>query len=259
MIPIYSICSCLSFRFFWYSIYFDIVRDCYEAFVIFSFFALLQQYLGANMTEQHAFMQTIHAPSRMRYPFPLNCFTFNPRGHAFLVNVKCCVLQYVVIRPVMTIAAYVMEGNVVWNSDNTADLIQSFLVSFEMVVAAFIHLKAFSHKEFVPLHNKNENNSLQQIPKTRVLAAMWDSLWMSDILRDIVDAPGEVKEINRMRKERRERRALESRSSSLDHLNDEVVATEMTMQSAGPSGVAQESGFVIGDGEDEQEGVTEWK
>ncbi|KAI8619592.1 organic solute transporter subunit alpha/Transmembrane protein, partial [Chytriomyces sp. MP71] len=233
MVPIYAICASLSFRFFWFSIYFDIVRDCYEAFVIFSFFALLQQFIGGSLENQYEFMQTIHAPARMTYPFPLNCFSFNPRGNAFLVNVKMCILQYVVVRPIMTIVAYFLQwygllcpqsndprhgevwvssinlisvciamyalilyyivihheipeqkplwkfiavkfvvffsfwqsivisildsiglikGTSAWSADNTSSLIESFLVSFEMVVASLIHLYAFSHKDHLPTH-----------------------------------------------------------------------------------------------------------
>ncbi|KAG0377830.1 hypothetical protein BGX24_005351 [Mortierella sp. AD032] len=46
MIPVYAICSGLSYRFYKNALYFETVRDCYEAFVIYSFFVLLLTYLG---------------------------------------------------------------------------------------------------------------------------------------------------------------------------------------------------------------------
>ncbi|KAJ3236428.1 hypothetical protein HDU81_010811 [Chytriomyces hyalinus] len=322
MVPIYSICSSLSFRFFYHSIYFDIIRDCYEAFVIFSFFGLLQQYIGGTIENQHQFMQTIHAPSRMRYPLPLNCFTFNPRGNAFLVNTKICILQYVVVRPIMTIAAYFMEwygiycpvsmdwrygsvwvnsinlvsvsvamyalilfyivihheiperkplwkfiavkfvvffsfwqsivisildtagvikGTSAWSSDNTSSLIEAFLISFEMIIASFIHMKAFSYKEYIPTSNNNTdpNINISTIPRTRIWAGFWDAINMVDILKDIAGVSSEVKAVKRKRRERRAQRALESRSGSLmdmemDESEVEVVSVaEVKMDGGG--------------------------
>ena len=50
MAPIYSLNSLLSLLFHEYAIYFDLVRDCYEAFVLYQFFALLLYYFNANAT-----------------------------------------------------------------------------------------------------------------------------------------------------------------------------------------------------------------
>lgn len=52
MIPIYSIVSFLSFEFYRHFIYFQVVRDCYEAIVIASFFALLCHYIAPNLHDQ---------------------------------------------------------------------------------------------------------------------------------------------------------------------------------------------------------------
>jgi len=46
MAPIYSGNSWLSLRFYWLSDYFDVLRDCYEAYVILSFYYLLIDMLG---------------------------------------------------------------------------------------------------------------------------------------------------------------------------------------------------------------------
>ncbi|KAJ3009663.1 UNVERIFIED_CONTAM: hypothetical protein HDU68_002556 [Siphonaria sp. JEL0065] len=149
------------------------------------------------------------------------------------------------------------------------NLIESFLISFEMMIAAFIHLKSFSHKEFVPLHNVKAasetgkgGHSLEHIPKTRILAGMWDSLLMTDILVDIVEAPKEVREIKRLRKERRERRAI-STASSFEALNtrDGDETQSIVVVSERPSAIETHegghtrlpegngSGFVIGEDE----------
>ncbi|CAG5125265.1 unnamed protein product, partial [Candidula unifasciata] len=51
IVPIYSFDSFLSLMFFNnddYYVYFDSVRDCYEAFVIYSFLSLFYEYLGGE-------------------------------------------------------------------------------------------------------------------------------------------------------------------------------------------------------------------
>tara|TARA_R110002050_G_scaffold225084_3_gene360950 strand:+ start:297 stop:689 length:393 start_codon:yes stop_codon:yes gene_type:complete len=45
MVPIYAIDSWCSLWFNGLSVYFDVARDCYEAFVLWEFFALLMTYL----------------------------------------------------------------------------------------------------------------------------------------------------------------------------------------------------------------------
>ena len=49
IIPIYGLCSWLGLIFPEYSVYFDAVRSCYEAFVIYNFLRLCLAYLGGEM------------------------------------------------------------------------------------------------------------------------------------------------------------------------------------------------------------------
>lgn len=48
MVPIYALESWLGLRFAGIALYFDLLRECYEAFVIYSFFQLLVTYLGGE-------------------------------------------------------------------------------------------------------------------------------------------------------------------------------------------------------------------
>ncbi len=48
IIPIYGLCSWLGLIFFSYSVYFDAIRSCYEAFVIYNFLRLCLAYLGGE-------------------------------------------------------------------------------------------------------------------------------------------------------------------------------------------------------------------
>ncbi|KAF9931586.1 hypothetical protein BGZ65_004829 [Modicella reniformis] len=107
MIPIYSVISFFSYRFYKQAIYYETIRDCYEAFVIHSFFVLLLTYLGDDTAAQRA--RITAGPERLKWVFPFNCFYYNPHGELFLYWMKYGVLQYVVIKPAATIAAVVLQ------------------------------------------------------------------------------------------------------------------------------------------------------
>jgi hypothetical protein len=59
MIPVYAIASFLSFWWYWHAIYFQVISDCYEAFAIASFFALLCHYIAPNLHDQKAYFRGI--------------------------------------------------------------------------------------------------------------------------------------------------------------------------------------------------------
>eukprot|EP00824_Muranothrix_gubernata_P023542 TRINITY_DN6346_c0_g1_i1.p1 TRINITY_DN6346_c0_g1~~TRINITY_DN6346_c0_g1_i1.p1 ORF type:complete len:390 (+),score=51.37 TRINITY_DN6346_c0_g1_i1:104-1171(+) len=105
MVPVYSIVSWLSFRFYQQSVYLDTVRDCYEALVIWEFYALLVEYLGGENEAPLVFDKKQRQP----LPVPLCCCHVNPRRNHVLPKCKVGILQYVWIRPLMTIAAVVMQ------------------------------------------------------------------------------------------------------------------------------------------------------
>jgi hypothetical protein len=106
MIPIYAVISFLSFRFYKKSLYFETVRDCYEAFVIYSFFILLLTYLGDDDEMQRS---KITGSDRRKLLSPLNCFYYNPMNENFLHYMKYGIIQYVAIKPLCTLAAVILE------------------------------------------------------------------------------------------------------------------------------------------------------
>ena len=59
MVPIYSTVSFLSYLFYQHTIYYNTLRDCYEAFVIASFFSLLCAYVAPNLHDQKEYFRTI--------------------------------------------------------------------------------------------------------------------------------------------------------------------------------------------------------
>ena len=52
MVPVYAFVSFLSYLFYRHAIYFEVMRDCYEAFAIASFFALLCHYIAPDLRSQ---------------------------------------------------------------------------------------------------------------------------------------------------------------------------------------------------------------
>ena len=52
MVPVYAFVSFLSYYFYKHAIYFEVLRDCYEAFALVSFFALLCHYIASDLHSQ---------------------------------------------------------------------------------------------------------------------------------------------------------------------------------------------------------------
>ncbi|CAG8531389.1 15597_t:CDS:2, partial [Dentiscutata heterogama] len=107
MVPIYAIISWLSYRYFRYSTYYETIRDCYEAFAIAAFFALLTQFVGESTEEQK---QMLFHRKKRKLPFPCCCFWFNPASHSFLALTKWGILQYVIMKPIITFISLITEA-----------------------------------------------------------------------------------------------------------------------------------------------------
>jgi hypothetical protein len=131
MVPIYAFSSFISLRFMNVSVYSDAIRSCYEAFVIYSFFSLCLYYLGPDHASQKAAMQGKH---ESKLPFPLNCFTFNPRSGGFLVGCKRSTLQYCLIHPITSFLEVLLEATGIYCPNNySADHPAIWLLGIEMI------------------------------------------------------------------------------------------------------------------------------
>ncbi|OMP89290.1 Transmembrane protein 184-like protein [Diplodia seriata] len=67
MPPIYAAVSMLSIHYYTKHVYFEVMRDCYEAFAISSFFTLLCNYITPDLHDQKAFFRTI-TPNNWVWP-----------------------------------------------------------------------------------------------------------------------------------------------------------------------------------------------
>jgi hypothetical protein len=118
MIPVYATASFLSFWFYWHAIYFTVIYECYEAFAIASFFALMCHYIAPNLHEQKQYFRSIEPRP---WVWPLNWFKKccggergcwrTPRSGLTWFNIIWTgVYQYCFIRVTMTITAVVTQA-----------------------------------------------------------------------------------------------------------------------------------------------------
>lgn len=106
MVPVYAIDSWLALRFKSAAIYIDTVRECYEAYVIYSFFEFLLAYLG----DEHVLARVLAEKPQVAHMWPFNYFLAPWRmGADFLFACKAGVHNYVVVRPLTTAAALFCE------------------------------------------------------------------------------------------------------------------------------------------------------
>lgn len=117
MVPIYSLASFLSFWQYWHEIYYSVISECYEAFAIASFFALLCHYIAPDLHNQKIYFRTA-VPKPWVWPVTWMrkcCGGDNgpwrtPRSGLTWFNIVWVgVYQYCFIRVTMTVLAVVTE------------------------------------------------------------------------------------------------------------------------------------------------------
>ncbi|XP_047143277.1 transmembrane protein 184A isoform X1 [Hydra vulgaris] len=109
IVPIYSLDSWFSLVFFQknYYIYFDTIRDCYEAFVIYNFLCLCFEYLGGEM----AILSEIRGrPLKTSYLMCTCCLSGKVLNIEFLRFCKKAAIQFCIMKPVMAALILVLEG-----------------------------------------------------------------------------------------------------------------------------------------------------
>jgi len=104
MVPLYSVYSLLSLILHEHQIYFAIARDCYEAYALYMFFKLCVNYAGGKV----ALVNHFNTQPKMRLTIPLCCSIVQP-NELFFVVCRQGMLQYVLIRPIVSIWAAVMQ------------------------------------------------------------------------------------------------------------------------------------------------------
>jgi len=72
----------------------DLIRDCYEAYVIYLFFRLLVEFLFG----EDNLRATLYTKPLAHHPIPMCCLTYSPGG-TFLHRCKQALVQFIIIRP----------------------------------------------------------------------------------------------------------------------------------------------------------------
>ncbi|KAK5905639.1 hypothetical protein CgunFtcFv8_001578 [Champsocephalus gunnari] len=110
IVPIYAFDSWLSLLFFTndqYYVYFDTVRDCYEAFVIYNFLSLCYEYLGG----ESAIMAEIRGkPIASSCVYGTCCLRGKAYSIGFLRFCKQATLQFCVVKPIMAAVTVVLQA-----------------------------------------------------------------------------------------------------------------------------------------------------
>jgi hypothetical protein len=117
MVPVYATASFLGFWFYWHAIYYQVISDCYEAFTIASFFALLCHYIAPNLHDQKDYFRGIQPRG---WVWPLSwmrkccCGDRGPwrtprSGLTWFNIIWLGIYQYCFIRVAMTITAVVTQ------------------------------------------------------------------------------------------------------------------------------------------------------
>ncbi|EGG18954.1 transmembrane protein [Cavenderia fasciculata] len=137
MIPIYAIYSLLSLILHSYQTYFALFRDCYEAYVLYMFFALSVSYGGGD---KNLITHFISLPP-MKLPMPLNCIKVKP-NETFLQVCRMGMMQYVILRPAVTLASAIFEIFGYFDEGSFAVnrfyLYNSLLINLSVTVALYI-------------------------------------------------------------------------------------------------------------------------
>uniref|UniRef100_A0A8C2C1H7 Transmembrane protein 184B n=1 Tax=Cyprinus carpio TaxID=7962 RepID=A0A8C2C1H7_CYPCA len=110
IVPIYAFDSWLSLLFFTneeYYVYFDTVRDCYEAFVIYNFLSLCYEYLGG----ESAIMAEIRGkPIQSSCVYGTCCLWGRTYSIGFLRFCKQATLQFCVVKPLMAVITVILQA-----------------------------------------------------------------------------------------------------------------------------------------------------
>ncbi|KAF7315620.1 hypothetical protein MIND_00077400 [Mycena indigotica] len=109
MPPVYAVISFLSYRFFRDYTYYSLVEVVYEAFTISAFLLLLIDYVAESAVD-HKAENAIARKDKRRLLMPLCCFRYRPTKAYFMYTVKWSVLQYAILRPIVSIAGIICQA-----------------------------------------------------------------------------------------------------------------------------------------------------
>ncbi|KAH9992167.1 DUF300-domain-containing protein [Russula vinacea] len=109
MPPVYAVISFLSFRFFRSYTYYALAETVYEAITLSAFLLLLVEYV-ASTAVGHSAEGALARKDKKPLPLPLCFWRYRPSKAYFMYAVKWSVMQYVLIRPVVTVVGMICQA-----------------------------------------------------------------------------------------------------------------------------------------------------
>lgn len=106
---VYAIISWLSYRYFRAYTYYSFGVVVYEAFTISAFLLLLIQYVAETSSGKTA-EGALERKDKKKLPIPFCCWRYRPTKAYFMYAIKWSVLQYVIIRPAVSITGIICEA-----------------------------------------------------------------------------------------------------------------------------------------------------
>eukprot|EP01063_Lacrimia_lanifica_P031912 TRINITY_DN5367_c0_g1_i3.p1 TRINITY_DN5367_c0_g1~~TRINITY_DN5367_c0_g1_i3.p1 ORF type:complete len:287 (+),score=84.69 TRINITY_DN5367_c0_g1_i3:266-1126(+) len=117
MVPVYAVASACALK--WYkgpSLYIGLLRDTYEAFVLYTFFALMLDYLGGPAAALDVLQST--GAATVDHPAPLCCLKPVQIDTQVILRWKLCVVQFLLLKPLISFTAMVLHATDVLGGDN---------------------------------------------------------------------------------------------------------------------------------------------
>ncbi|KAL1748427.1 organic solute transporter Ostalpha-domain-containing protein [Schizophyllum fasciatum] len=108
MPPVYAIISFCSYRYFRSYTYYSLVEVGAYAVTLSAFMLLIIEYVAATASGHDA-QNAIARKDKSKLPIPFCCWRYRPTKAYFMYTVKWSVLQYVILRPLVSIVGIVCE------------------------------------------------------------------------------------------------------------------------------------------------------
>ncbi|KAI0280622.1 DUF300-domain-containing protein [Russula aff. rugulosa BPL654] len=106
--PITAIISFLSYRFFRSYTYYSLIEVVYKSITLSAFMLLLIEYVASTSTG-HSAQGALAKKDERALPGPFCCWRYRPTKASFIYKMKWSVMQYVVIRPALSIAGIICQ------------------------------------------------------------------------------------------------------------------------------------------------------
>ncbi|ORY23937.1 organic solute transporter Ostalpha-domain-containing protein [Naematelia encephala] len=109
MMPcVYSIVSFFSYRYYQQYEYYTLAETAYESITLSAFLMLLMELVSLSSSD-HDIASALKEKDKRKLPFPFNCWRFRASKPYFMHTLSFSVMQYVVIRPTISIIGIICE------------------------------------------------------------------------------------------------------------------------------------------------------